>query len=318
MAAFSNELKLMRELARRKYEEHKQSATVNTAHNETPIANIGDKMLLLRYSKKETISDQIKCNHSLHTKCIHCSFRNLLPFNKQQLSLKYGLFKLIFSHNKQCTLPNLIKICRSTKPKLIHKTQPLSSLQYGEILFYSFGHMLHQIHVLCPSFNHQNAIFIDFGSGIAKTLFVAALLYRFKQCIGIEIIHKLHQRAIQFKQNIPNQYHHLFECNPDKMCLLHGNVFDKQLLNKECFATDSDYVIFIASTAFNHSMMESLSSTLCDIFESMHHTAKNIWIITLSHPLPNKKSFVIKHQQQQRMSWGNVMVFFQSYKLNSV
>eukprot|EP01084_Bolivina_argentea_P048449 89273_1 len=192
MTSFIEELKLAREMARNKHKLHKQNDTEEKNMN----INIINDDNLLQYSKKETIRDQIRCNHgiSAKTKCIDCVSRKLLPFNKKQLSLKYGLFNFVFQNkNNKDNIKNLISISRQSNPILLDKSQPISSLQYGEILFYSFGHILQIINEI-QTIEYNNTIFIDFGSGIAKTLIIASLLYEFKQCIGIEIIHKLHKK----------------------------------------------------------------------------------------------------------------------------
>ena len=115
------------------------------------------------------------------------------------------------------------------------------------------------------------------------------------------------------------------------MTLLHENIFDVDLLNQHCFTKEllqsSNYVVFIASTAFTHQMMADLSRTLLDIFdgetglESKDKLIKTnaveiiksneLFVITLSHPLPHQQRFKVFRQELFRMSWGNVMVYFQ-------
>ena len=319
--AFQDELRLIRQQAMDKYGKRKTKSKEN--NNTTGDEIICDEDLLRYSTKRESISDQIKCNHSVNTKCINCISRRLLPFDQKQLSLKYGLFNRIFTNqNNAANIQKLIKISRASQPNSLQQFQPQKSLQYGEILFFSFAHILLKIQFLSSTaqhaFSYADTIFIDFGSGIAKTLFIAALLYKFKQCIGIEIIQKIHQKAVQFKDKIQNKHHRLFQCAPKNIHLIHGNIFDQSMLRKHCFSNqqinDSNYIILIASTAFTHKMMQTLSDTLLSSLKSTREN-NQIWIITLSHPLPDKKAFRVVHEDLFRMSWGNVMVYFQ-YLLN--
>ena len=352
MASFQEELKLARQKARNRHQKHQSQNSIDlnvnykikdeTKDDDKNNDKIND-LFLKKYWKKEQIHDQIKCNHSLNGKqrCINCVSRQLLTINKHELSLKNGLYHYIFS-TKNENIQDLVKISRCSDPNLMQHFQPKSSLQYGEILFYSFSHILFKIQTLSPSssFNYKNSIFIDFGSGIAKTLFIASLLYPFKQCIGIEIIHKIHLKALNYKQKIPNKYNNLFLCKPNNLNIIHGNIFDETLLNQSCFSkhnqlNNSNYIIFVASTAFNDNLMSRLSKTLIKIFQTkdIKHQKQNgnddqktnqtdsdsvnqhrIWIITLSHPLPNKEFFSVKHHELFRMSWGNCDVYFQLYQ----
>ena len=327
MASFQEELKLARQRAQRRHKLHQNKSENEDEdknkdkddHKDNTVVVLSDD-LLKSYSKKEEISDQIKCLHSMNgkQKCINCiSRQSLTIFNRDELLLKNGLYHYIFCRNE--SIENLINISRSSNPNSLKSfgcNAPKSSLQYGEILFYAFAHILNKIQSLSTSFDYKHTIFIDFGSGIAKTLFVAALLYPFKQCVGIEIIHKIHLKALNYKQKIPNKYNHLFQCKPNDLHIINGNIFDEDLLNKTCFTekqlNNSNYIIFIASTAFNTQMMEMLSNKLCKIFKNtLSHSKKHqIFIITLSHPLPN---FSVKLRQLFRMSWGNCQAFFQSY-----
>ena len=174
-------------------------------------------------------------------------------------------------------------------------------------------------------------MFIDFGSGISKTLFIAALLFPFRCCFGIELIHKIHLKAVGFKEKIPNSGHRLFECDPSELTVVHGNIFDVDLLTKHCFTSHlvehSNFVIFIASTAFTDRMMMDLSKMLLSIFDDgangisnegngekekeIKYRRNKVFVITLSRPLSDKQRFNVLHQELFRMSWGNVMVYFQ-------
>ena len=133
-----------------KYKIHQQSSTQNaTVSQEEPetkttvdadvIASSAPSLCsdesLLRYARKESIADQIKCNHALNTKCINCVSRRLLPFrDKALVSLKSGLFNLIFStqRNRQ-HIQDLVQISRTSRPNSMRHFQSQSSLQYGEI-----------------------------------------------------------------------------------------------------------------------------------------------------------------------------------------
>ena len=79
-------------------------------HKDNTVAVLSDD-ILISYSKKEQISDQIKCLHSMNgkQKCINCISRQLLTtFNGDELSLKNGLYHYIFYGNE--SIEDLINI----------------------------------------------------------------------------------------------------------------------------------------------------------------------------------------------------------------
>ena len=178
MASFLEELKIARKMASTKYRNREQKPSTNTDDSECKTdeqsepKNEFNEQLLLRYSRRESISDQIRCGHPVRAKCINCVSRKLLPFDRQQLSLKHGLFQYVFSECE--SIESLVRISRSSTPKLMNKSHPKTSLQYGEVTFYGFAQILYRIQ---GQLSFGDTVFIDFGSGISKTLFVAALLF---------------------------------------------------------------------------------------------------------------------------------------------
>ena len=93
---------------------------------------------------------------------------------------------------------------------------------YGEVEFYCFSALLSLIK---PK---PEDVFIDLGSGVGKACVSAALAFNVHQCIGIEIVPKLHQLAQKVYQRCPshlqNQLH--FICDD----YLNQNLFNATIV----------------------------------------------------------------------------------------
>ena len=346
--------------------------------------------LISKYGFKETIGDQILCSsHSSNnkSKCINCCSKQLLSNYKldrlnidtSNILLTNAIFNYLYNSkqtisDEDISIENLVNISRCSNDtfRKLKQFQSKKSLQYGEITFYSFVHILLKCYTLNNQINkdynstgdENNCTFVDLGSGIGKAMLIANLVSKnncftsknnnklikrqfwlFSKCIGIELITKIHNSAVKIVENCPKNIASMIDV--DNIEFINGDIFDRHLLNKclfnangerdskqtECKDGDSlckdnengavkSFVVFIASTAFDHNMMNRLSILLNQVFETQvqkdgYGSRINVWIITLSHCL-NNKIFQVKHQEMYRMSWGNVMVYFQTKMFTDV
>lgn len=169
------------------------------------------------------------------------------------------------------------------------KTHPLhkaSSLTYGEICdIQSIDHVISILRdeSLLP---HENeGIFYDVGSGSAKVVFAAALLYPFQRCVGIEILSSLHGIG-----RIAQEHYHKF-FNYPKIDLYCGSILDMTV----CDWTDGD-VVYANSTCFSNDLFQNMAKI------SMRMKKGSV-MITLSQILPKWSGFELFRETREQMSW---------------
>lgn len=75
------------------------------------------------------------------------------------------------------------------------------SLAYGEILWEPFAEAFLKLKSLY-GFREVGGKFVDIGSGTAKPVFAAALLHKFDDCVGIEILEGLHNLAEEVSTDV--------------------------------------------------------------------------------------------------------------------
>ncbi|ETO07420.1 hypothetical protein RFI_29968 [Reticulomyxa filosa] len=307
------------------------------------------------FFRQETTSSVIECAHPQHGRCLQCSGRMLLHTKLEKcfklrdmlsqnmylskcetkdistmheyVSHCCGLYHYCFESSQsqefeanKKKVNELIDITRKADPKSLQITnQPKSSLQYGEVLFYSCAHMVFDLLMLSSSkLFSEHMTFIDLGSGIGKSLLAVSLLFpNFRKCIGIEIVRKLHEIACN-STKVWSDSLKLQDILASKVELINGNFFDETLIISKLFGSDHQTtvstVVFIASTAFSASTMTKLNDMLLQLLDDNFQCINYVGVITLSHPLPDKQRFKILKTDSYRMSWGNVSVFFQQYQ----
>jgi Histone methylation protein DOT1 len=80
------------------------------------------------------------------------------------------------------------------------------SLIYGEVEFKSFYRVLRKINP------QPGLVFYDLGSGTGKAVFLARLTQDFSKCIGIEVLHSLHNQARKIVDRYNKDYR-------DRLCV---------------------------------------------------------------------------------------------------
>jgi hypothetical protein len=164
-----------------------------------------------------------------------------------------------------------------------------TSLQYGEIEFWSFLEVLKFINP------NSEDIFIDLGSGIGKAVILAALCFEMKELIGIEIVSELDSLANQLFTASVNRSSRL---SKPKIQFMLDDIFTSANI------WSRGTIIFISTTCFTAKMLDEIAR----LFESS--LAAGTRVISLSAQIPSQK-FSIIHSHKYRMSWGNATVFIQ-------
>ncbi len=165
------------------------------------------------------------------------------------------------------------------------------NLIYGEIEFDSYVRVL-QIATNGLEYRHK---FVDLGHGCGKAVCITASLCDFKEFIGIELIHNLHEISVDVISSFQDTIGMRHIENP-KFKLLRGS-----FLNIASYDwTDADLVL-ANSTCFN----EELMSQLTNVTESMKVGAR---IITFTHEILSKY-FKTIHKETITVSWGFATVF---------
>lgn len=207
----------------------------------------------------------------------------------------FKIFSSLFKskQDKLCDLlDSLYQHINSTKTSVAERERLQlsdSTYTYGEIMPRSFSRLLE---LAKPK---ENEVFYDLGSGNGKAIFVAALLYDWKKCIGIEYLPALYETSI----TILNQFHQLHSLKKN----FSQKSFDIKFLHCDFFEVDlSDAnVIFINSTAFNVTLWEKLKLKL-------NHVLPGTRIITISKQL-NNSCFDKINESMLLQSWGMSSAF---------
>ena len=179
-------------------------------------------------------------------------------------------------------------------------TRPDSTLTYGEIDFKSIGEIFDTLKYRFNCFP-DGGVFYDLGSGTGKGVIAAALLGRFNQCKGIELLESLFNLSLSMKQK--------FEDMKNTLMLDLGHLFDEfpdiEFSCNDFFECDwSDASMFLAnSTCFSDEMMERLGSVKLN---------NGTIAISLTQKIPGNNWIVIETIRKE-MSWGTATVHIQRY-----
>ena len=101
------------------------------------------------------------------------------------------------------------------------------TLTYGEVPYSAMSDILEKIHELRMDLDPHHTsdepfrddVFIDLGSGAGRPCLAAAISYKFKSCVGIEILKSLHDQAVRAAKQYEDQV--LRRDNDNRVQLLH-------------------------------------------------------------------------------------------------
>ena len=156
---------------------------------------------------------------------------------------------------------------------------------YGEITLTSLACLLAR-HTR-PS---EHAVFADLGSGIGRGLIAAAMCHRFERCIGIELMHTLHNAALLAKA--------AYEANCGLPSVTLQSICGDFRTCSEWYCAD---VVYVNSTCFDRPLMAELS-------DACEHLPLGATVITQTHPL-SSDMFICENVGGYEMSWGSADVF---------
>lgn len=158
---------------------------------------------------------------------------------------------------------------------------------YGEIDFASF------IALLSLAKPSPNTIFYDLGSGTGKAVIACAMVFKVRECHGIELFPLLHQTACKQKVALKLLSDYQPACN---------NIY---FSNADFFISNisTSTMIYINATGF-------LGSTWLAISDRITAATQCTTVITTSKALKSKAFIVVKKTAVQ-MSWGVVNAYIQ-------
>ena len=160
------------------------------------------------------------------------------------------------------------------------------SLTYGEITLHSLASILAQ-HTR-PT---NQTIFADIGSGIGRGLIAAAMCHNFSRCIGIELLHSLHDQALLVKATCEKSGTITAGCELQLIC---GDF-------RTCHEWHCADVVYVNSTCFDRPLMAALS-------DACEYLPLGATVITQTYPL-SSDMFVGSNVGAYSMSWGSADVF---------
>jgi predicted RNA methylase len=179
---------------------------------------------------------------------------------------------------------NGYKLSAIGKTEVKHNKKELT---YGEVSPEAFYTILKSLPF------KSNGVFYDLGSGTGKAVILAALLFNFSKCVGIELLEPLHNAAqdiqLRFEKEIQSLIHNYEEKKIEFIC------------EDFLFYDFSDAnIIFTHSTCFT----EDLWVKLTEKFEQLKN---DTLIITVTRTLISENLQLIK-TREYGMAWGRATV----------
>ncbi|KAJ1449541.1 S-adenosyl-L-methionine-dependent methyltransferase [Pelagophyceae sp. CCMP2097] len=169
----------------------------------------------------------------------------------------------------------------------------VKNLIYGEVDFAYFARILRKIN---PT---AGGVFIDLGSGTGKAVFIARLLYDFRECRGVEVLQGLHDAGAAVAEAFRGDTAQaLWTRQPQDVDLQCASFLDVDW-------SDAD-VVFANSTCFDEDLMSAMSRQA----ESLKPGA---YFVTFTKGL-SSDAFDVLERKRYRMSWGPATVFIHQRK----
>jgi predicted esterase/SAM-dependent methyltransferase len=212
-------------------------------------------------------------------------------FLNQLLELIERESKLIFDEVfVNCTLHDAKLASRQEREQEWKGAAVGTSLTYGEIDFRSFGLILQRFT------GTKGKTFYDLGSGTGRALVEARLLCDFDQCIGVELLSSLHNKAVDVVRAFdePRFRNALSVSLPQKDV----KVYEGSILEEDW--SDGDF-IFANSTCFSLDLIDSISK----LGEKLRPGSI---FVTFTKGLTSK-AFELLEQVRLKMSWGPATVY---------
>jgi len=155
-----------------------------------------------------------------------------------------------------------------------------ATLVYGEIRFEPFAIIFQKIRELYGGLSRPGGKFVDLGSGTGKPVLAAALLHEWDSCTGIELLHGLHEAALEL---------HSAWTSPRVREMLPASAQRVEIQFLEADFTKVEWadadVVYAASTCFDEVLMRACAAAAdrCHI---------GTFFVSLSKRLPSAKWLV--------------------------
>ena len=162
------------------------------------------------------------------------------------------------------------------------------SFTYGEVSFDGFKEVLEVI-------NRSDEIeFMDFGSGIGKSLVIASLVFSCKRLVGIEKLPLLANKS----KDLLNQY-----CNEVKESYPHVEVPSVSITEDgfDSISLSTVDVLFVSGTCFSDDVMESISARV-------HELKVGSNLISFTRQISSNHLECI-YKGVHKMDWGSPTVY---------
>ena len=147
-------------------------------------------------------------------------------------------------------------------------------LTYGDVPFTALAHGLH---AAAP---RPGTLFCDLGSGVARGVLAAALLYKFSKCVGVELLTDLHAAAAEPAKRFESLREQCtispsepattgFDARRIAACveLVNADLFDVNLADAATAAAATnpgDVLVFLCCVTWGPSLMQRLAAKLAN------------------------------------------------------
>jgi len=172
-------------------------------------------------------------------------------------------------------------------PKQSSAPQVAITETYGEILYPSVNKLISLILLTTQD------VFVDLGSGKGQVVIQVFLNSVVKEVYGIELLPKLHTRAITACERLQSELPDFFH-GSRKISFLSGSFLDIP------FTTAT--VVFINSTCFTQSLLNELGQRI--------ENTPSIHTVLSLRPLNTLKRFIFKKAIRIECSWDSALCYF--------
>eukprot|EP00602_Paraphysomonas_sp_CaronLab_P005632 CAMPEP_0185028220 /NCGR_PEP_ID=MMETSP1103-20130426/13860_1 /TAXON_ID=36769 /ORGANISM="Paraphysomonas bandaiensis, Strain Caron Lab Isolate" /LENGTH=244 /DNA_ID=CAMNT_0027562573 /DNA_START=66 /DNA_END=800 /DNA_ORIENTATION=+ len=174
-----------------------------------------------------------------------------------------------------------------------------TSLVYGEIAYEPFAEQFLKIRT--HGYRAVGGKYVDIGSGSGKSVFGAALVHKFEDCIGIEVLeslYKISDERLHEWNSLVNQTESLSHLRHTKIQFVHG---DATAIDW----SDAD-VVFMNSTCFEDDLLAKLAAQAANL-------KPGSFVLSTTRKLPSD-AFEIMETTSMMEVWGECTLFIQRRK----
>jgi hypothetical protein len=174
---------------------------------------------------------------------------------------------------------------------------------------------------------NEDAIFVDFGSGVGHATFAAALLHPFKQCLACEMLPSLFAKT----KEIEEKYYGIMD---SRVLVEGGDQIPEDVKKVEITKVDGDMlaklddilvpgvkVIFCAATTMDESVLNAICEKASEPnAEGNDRVAGETFFVTLSKMIPPQhlEKWHVVVAETIKCPWGEASLFIHQKKVGDV